>query len=444
MSTPTPSGLDACTRCGMCLQACPTYRGLRLEADSPRGRVFLVKQAVEDEDSIGAAMAEHLYQCLGCRACETACPSGVPFGKLLEFGRHAIEEAGEIDSTRRGWRTFRRFAFEWILPRPALFNALMSVPRWLQRRPRLVAALRAMPLPPRARRLLAMLPLTQRNDDRPNDDGAVDLYGRPPRSSKLDRYKTSPKLDRYMTSANMRVGVFTGCVMNALFGDVHAALLRVLRHNAVEPVAAPGQWCCGALNLHAGERRHALAMARRNVDAFEKAGVDAIVVDSAGCGAQLKSYGDLLKDDAEYAERANTFSAKVADAAEFLAAVGIRNDFQRLNARVTYQDACHLAHGQGIREQPRSLLRAIPGLELVEMRDADRCCGAAGVYALTHPQMSDSILEEKMARIEETRADTVVVTNPGCHMQLLAGAAAKHARFRVCHLIEIIDEAYRA
>jgi glycolate oxidase iron-sulfur subunit len=238
--------------------------------------------------------------------------------------------------------------------------------------------------------------------------------------------------------------VFVGCVMGGLFAGVHGSLVRVLRHNGCDVVVPSRQWCCGALNLHAGERRHARAMARRNIDAFDKTDVESIVVDSAGCGAEMKSYGELLADDETYASRAAAFAAKVKDPAEFLAGIGLRRDFGAIRSRVTYQDACHLAHGQRIREDPRALLRAIPGVEFVEMQDADRCCGAAGVYSLTHPQMSERILTEKMANVEATGADTVVVTNPGCHMQLLAGASSGGRRMRVRHLVQILDEAYSA
>jgi glycolate oxidase iron-sulfur subunit len=421
MSAHISSGLDACTRCGLCLQACPTYRDLRTEADSPRGRVFAIKRVADGEARVDATLAEHLYVCLGCRACETACPSGVPFGKILEFGRHEVEHAGIVSKERIGWRAFRRVAFDWVLPNRAAFWLSLAPARALQRAPRLLALLRALPIGARFRRLLSMLPLDT---------------GRDPHRV--------PSFSPAQGGRRARVGVFVGCVMGELFGGVHASLVRVLRQNGCDVVAPARQWCCGALNLHAGERRHARAMARRNIDAFEQTDVEAIVVDSAGCGAEMKSYGELLADDESYASRAAAFAAKVKDASEFLAGIGLRDGLGAVRARVTYQDACHLAHGQRIREDPRTLLRAIPGLEFIEMQESDRCCGAAGVYSLTRPEMSARILAEKMARIDATGADTVVVTNPGCHMQLLAGAAAGGRRMRVRHLVEMLDEAYLA
>jgi glycolate dehydrogenase iron-sulfur subunit len=415
-----PAGLDACTRCGLCLQACPTYRDLKLEADSPRGRVFLIKQAVEEADAIDATMAGHLYACLGCRACETVCPSGVPFGKLLEFGRAQVEYAGELGASRRGWRLFRRIAFEWVLPRRGAFALLMAPARWLQRMPSFVRALLGLPMPARVRKILRMLP--------PEGDGA---------SGEIPEFAPAEGPRR------ARVGLFVGCVMGALFGGVNEALHRVLRRNGCDVVTPSRQWCCGALNLHAGERRHARAMARRTIDVFENANVEAVVVDSAGCGAEMKSYGELLADDPAYASRAVAFAAKVKDASEFLVGLGLCADVGHLDCRVTYQDACHLAHGQHIRKEPRALLNAIPGVELVEMTGSDRCCGAAGVYALTHPDMSGRILAEKMATIDATGAEMVVVSNPGCHMQLLAAVAEHRPGLRVRHIVQVLDDAYR-
>jgi len=414
-----PQGFDACTRCGLCLQACPTYRDLGAEADSPRGRIFLMKAVVDGVAEVDANLAEHLSTCLGCRACETACPSGVPFGRLLEYGRSTVEAHGAIDSSRAGWRLFRRIAFEWLLPRRLLFSIAMAPAVWLARHPRMSRALRQLPfMPRRLRALLEMLP------DAPNEDA----------SSRASEVAEPPGARR------ARVAIFSGCVMSLLFSHVNAALVRVLRRQGFETVTPAGQWCCGALNLHAGERERALAMARRNIDVFERAAVDAIVVDSAGCGATLKEYGELLEGDPAYAQRAHALASKVKDASEFLCDAGLRTGFRPLQRRVTLQDACHLAHGQRIRRQPRELLRAA-GAQLVEMDGADRCCGAAGVYSLTHPEMAGRILDEKLASVLATGAREVVVTNPGCHMQLLAGLRRRGADVEVRHLVELLDEA---
>jgi len=415
---PADDDLSKCTRCGLCEQACPTYRELREEPDSPRGRVFLMKQVADGVADIDEDLAEHLYLCLGCRACETACPSGVPYGRLLEYARFQIEQRGELTPERRGWRRFRRLAFEQLLPNEGLFKLAMAPAQLLQRIPWL-ATFAAAIAPGRTRKLLDMIP---RN-------GAA-------------THGALPEIIPAEGERRARIGLFTGCVMGSLFGHVHESLARVLRHNGCDVVVARGQWCCGALNVHAGEREHAKAMAKRNIDVFERAQVDVIVLDSAGCGAIMKEYGELLRDDPQYAERGAAFALKVKDASELLFDLGVRTDFGTLRKRITYQDACHLAHGQGVRSQPRSLLAQIPGVDYVELANADRCCGAAGVYSLTQPEMSAKILEEKLDAIEDANADYLVTGNPGCHMQIQAGMLERGMRTKVKHLAEVLDEAY--
>jgi len=417
---PADDDLSKCTRCGLCEQACPTYRELREEPDSPRGRVFLMKQVADGVADIDEQLAEHLYLCLGCRACETACPSGVPYGRLLEYTRFQIEQRGELTPQRRGWRRFRHIAFERLLPNEGLFKLAMAPAQLLQRLPWL-ASFAAAIAPGRTRKLLDMIP---RN-------GAA-THGALPETIPAEGEQRA------------RVGLFTGCVMGSLFGHVHESLARVLRHNGCDVVVARGQWCCGALNVHAGEREYAKAMAKRNIDVFERAQVDVIVLDSAGCGAIMKEYGELLRDDPQYAQRGAAFALKVKDASELLFDLGVRTDFGTLRKRITYQDACHLAHGQGVRSQPRALLKQIPGVDYVELANADRCCGAAGVYSLTHPEMSSKILEEKLDAIEDANADYLVTGNPGCHMQIQAGMLERGMRTKVKHLAEVLDEAYAA
>ena len=414
-ATAQPHGIGTCTRCGLCQQACPTYRDWRLEADSPRGRVEIVERIAAGERP-DPTMADHLYACLGCRACETACPSGVPFGDLLEFGCSEVERAGTIAPERGGWRTFRSLMFERILPSRALFGAMMMPAKILHQVPTLARLLRSLPMSGGARRALQMASL-----DTPVGSGRL------------------PALAKAIGERRARVALFTGCIMDSLFGGVNEALVRVLRSSGCDVVTPSGQWCCGALNVHAGERRQALAMARRNVEAFERADADAIVVDSAGCGAHMKSYGRLLEGEPAFADRAAAFAGKTVDATDYLDRIGVTMDRAPSAHRVTYQDACHLAHGQKIRQAPRALLRAMPGVEFVELPDADRCCGAAGVYSLTHPAMSQRVLDEKLAKIAQTHADTVAVTNPGCHLQLAPALAPRGVRVR--HIVELVDEA---
>ena len=413
---PELSDLDRCTRCGLCEQACPTYRLDHYEPDSPRGRIFLMKEVGEGRASVDANLAEHLYRCLGCRACETACPSSVPFGKLLELGRYQVELHGELAPERKGWRLIRQLAFERILPTPWLFHLIMLPARMLQALPALRSLLLLLPLPERLRQLILMIP-------RPDGSAATVRQG---------------ALIPAQGERRARVGLFTGCVMGSLFNHVHAATASVLARNGCEVVVVPGQWCCGALNLHAGERSFAAQMARTNIAAFAAQQLDAIVVNSAGCAATMKDYPELLGGDPS----AVRFSAAVKDAGEYLAELGLRPGLQPLRENVTYQDACHLAHAQGVRQAPRSLLRQIPGLEYVELPHADRCCGAAGLYNLTQPTFSERILAEKLDDLASSGSSSIVTTNPGCAMQLQSGLAERRLDVRVYHLMEMLNRSY--
>lgn len=408
--------LDRCTRCGLCEQACPTYRLFQFEPDSPRGRIFLMKEVALGNAPVTEHLAEHLYQCLGCRACETVCPAGVPYGRLLEHGRAQVEAKLPVSAQRRRWRLFRSLAFERVMPRRGLFQALMAPARFLQAAPVLKRVITAL-LPQRAGKLMAMIP--ELGDGEP----------------LLAEYRAQGQ-------RRARVALFSGCVMSALFRQTHAATARVLARNGCDVVFVAHAWCCGALNIHAGERTEALQMARHNIDVFDAQPVDAIVVNSAGCGAIMKEYAQLLREDERYREKARRFSTLVKDAQEFLCELGLAETPPPFAKRVTYQDACHLAHGQGIRQQPRALLRSIPQLTFVELPHADRCCGAAGVYGLTHPGVSERILDEKLDSIVDSGAEVVTTSNPGCHMQLLAGLAKRRLPVTVCHVMELLDAAY--
>ena len=347
---PTLAELDVCTRCGMCEQACPTYRLLGVEADSPRGRIFMMKDVAEGRATVDAFLAEHLYACLGCRACETACPSGVNFGHLLELGRAQVEAGAPPVPGRTGWRFFRDFLTRRLLPNRALTAAILAPARFISRHRSARRFLLALPLPARMRTMIAMLP------DAPVRGGAL------------------PATIPAAGERRARVGLFLGCVMNELYPHVHAATVRVLRRQGFEIAVPPNQWCCGALNVHAGERTRAKSMARSVIDAFDAAAVEMIVTNSAGCGAMLKEYGELLCDDPEYAERARRFSTIVRDVTEVLRPLSPGDGAVPGGSRATYQDACHLAHAQKIREQPRALLRSIGRVEFTEMADSDRCC----------------------------------------------------------------------
>lgn len=404
--------LYQCVHCGLCLNQCPTYRVLRLEPESPRGRIHLVKAAADGRIELNDRFKEHIYLCLLCRACESACPSGVQYGRIAETAREMIGPPGSSLA-----RAVINFAFAHLLPYPNRLKLGAVLLRFYQRSglPRLVR----LALPNKLREMDALLPSIPDRFFTPNCE-------------------TLPAIGERRAS----VAMLNGCVMPLLFGDVNEATVRVLRRNGCDVVFPGRQICCGALNVHNGESAAAKMMARQNIDAFLEAGVDAVVVNAAGCGAAMKEYGYLLRDDAAYAEKAQRFSALVKDAGEFLARLGIVGNLGRLEMTVTYQDPCHLAHGQRVRAQPRKLLESIPGLKLVEMEGSDRCCGSAGIYNITHSGMSQLLLQEKMASVSATQAAAVVAPNPGCMLQLRYGAARYGPALNVYHLMDLLERSY--
>ncbi len=406
--------LYQCVHCGLCLNQCPTYRALRLEPESPRGRIHLVKAAADGRIALSDRFKDHLYLCLLCRACETACPSGVQYGHIAETAR---EQLGPPGSPRM--RAALHFAFTQLLPHPNRLRVLAGLLRLYQRTgiQRLIRPL----LPKKLREMESMLPLIPQRFFQPTANILPAIGNR-----------------------RAKVAMLNGCVMPLLFGDVNEATVRVLRRNGCEIVFPQAQTCCGALNTHNGESIAAKAMARQNIDAFLGAGVDAVIVNAAGCGAAMKEYGHLLRDDPVYAERAKQFSSIVKDAGQFLGDLGLVGTLGPLKMTVTYQDPCHLAHGQRVRSQPRNLLQAIPGLQLKEMDGSDRCCGSAGIYNITHPGMSQHLLKEKMQSVASTEADSVVAPNPGCMLQLRYGSREYGPDVKVYHLMELLERAYDA
>jgi glycolate oxidase iron-sulfur subunit len=404
--------LYQCVHCGLCLNQCPTYRALRLEPESPRGRIHLVKAAADGRIELNDRFKEHLYLCLLCRACETACPSGVQYGRIAETAR---ERLGPPGSPWMG--TTLNFAFAHLFPHPTRLRGLAGLLRLYQRTglQRLIRPL----LPKKLREMEAMLPLIPNRFFRPTA-------------------KPFPAIG----SRRAKVAMLNGCVMPLLFGDINDATVRVLRRNGCEIVFPQAQTCCGALNTHNGESIAAKKMAQQNIEAFLAAGVDAVIVNAAGCGAAMKEYGHLLRDNPLYAERARKLSSMVKDAAQFLGDLGLIGKLAPLKMRATYQDPCHLAHGQRVRNQPRDLLRAIPELELHEMEGSDRCCGSAGIYNITHPGMSQHLLKEKMQSVAATRAEAVVAPNPGCMLQFRYGSQLYGSDVKVYHLMDLLDLAY--
>lgn len=414
---PTQEMIAACVHCGFCLPTCPTYAVLGVEMDSPRGRIRLMKTVWEHRlgaDSSG--LDDHISKCLDCRACETACPSGVEYGKLVEATRSQIVAARPLSALERLVRTG---AFDWLLPHRRVLGAF-AVFSIAAKRLGMGTLLRATRLG-LARRMADLLDLL------PDRASATPLHASP-----------------VIGQRRGRVAMLEGCVMGSVFGDTNAATARVLARNGVEVIATAGQTCCGALHAHAGERDRARELARRNIAAFERSAADAVIVNAAGCGAAMKEYGWLLKDDPAWSARASAFAAKVRDATEYLGDLGISARPGTLDGRVAWDDPCHLLHGQKIKEQPRAVLAAIPGLEIVPLAEADWCCGSAGTYNVTQPELARSILDRKVANIVRSGADTVVTANPGCLMQIQSGLRRAGTNIRVVHLLDLLDEAYRS
>ncbi len=415
-ATPTlAEDLARCVHCGFCLQACPTYLELGMETDSPRGRIALIEALSSGRAQPVPRLLRHLDLCLQCRACETACPSGVPFGRIMETARATVVESG---ARPLAWR-LRIAALRQVLPHPRRLNLLMSALRLYQHTP-----LRALL---RGSRILRLLP------------GRLDAMERSLPELPATRFHVAaqpPELSR-------SVAMLTGCVMPHLFPRTHDATIRVLNRLGYRVVLPREQTCCGALSMHAGDRAFARDLARRNIDAFLDAAVEAVIVNSAGCGSTMKEYGELLDDDPAYRRRARQLAAMTRDVLEFVAAhdLGTLAEVRRI---VTYQDSCHLVHAQRVLTAPRAIMASIPGLDVREMAAPDRCCGSAGLYSFVQRGMSARLLHAKMEDVVATGATIIATANPGCMTQLEAGLRQRSIDGSVVHVIELLDEAMRA
>ena len=418
---PAQSDLDKCVHCGLCLNACPTYRELGVEMDSPRGRIYLMNQ-VANGTPIDDSYVEHLDLCLACRGCETACPSGVPYGRMIEAARAEIE-----DHRKRPALTtmIRNFAFERLLPSRTALQVAGGMLYVYQASgmQRVLRTINFFKLFGKLGQLEALSP-----------NAEIPFF-----------YSKIGKTYRALGERKYRVAFLAGCIANVSFARLNEATVRVLQRNGCEVVIPAAQTCCGALHLHSGLKGQAQNLARHNIDAIAAAGgeFDAILTNAAGCGSTLKEYDDLLSEDEAYRQKAIEFKSKMEDVTRFLAAVELNEDMGRVEKIATYQDSCHLAHGQKIKVAPRKLLRAIPGLEFREMPMADICCGSAGVYNILERDMADKILQRKMETVTMTRASLIVTANPGCMLQLAAGARLYGSGQRVAHVVEVLDEAYR-
>lgn len=463
------AGLDACVHCGFCLQACPTYVNLEDENDSPRGRIVLMRRMLEGEIAVDDTAAVHIDRCLGCRACETACPSGVPYGELLEATRATMVPYRGIPFIARPILfVFRHH----LLLHTALLAAKVfrasGLPRWLAR-----------VLPVRLAFPMAMLASTAPSDvirsireraaahpdGHPSGHAAGHPGGHPAghaaghsgghsgghvgghAGSDRTQDVASTSANRPTGSSNASVGahrtaMLDGCVMSGLFSHVNAATAEALQRNGHTLCSAPGQRCCGALHAHAGDMDGARALARENIAAFERSNADTIVVNAAGCGAMMKQYAHLLHDDPVWADRARRISERTRDVSEALAADGPAPGRLPTSLRVTHDPPCHQMHAQRIIAPPLQVLSAIDGIELVPLEDADQCCGSAGIYNLIEPATSDAVLRPKLQNIVDTRATVLASGNPGCMMQMGAGLLLQGSDIAVVHPVELLAAAY--
>ena len=462
MATPIdPSGelrtlASDCVHCGFCLPACPTYQLWGEEMDSPRGRIHLITQILDGADG-SAAAAAHLDRCLGCMACVTACPSGVRYDRLIEAARGWTEEDPERAAARPPLpprsardRALRAAIFR-MFPYPRRLRVAIAPLRAAQRTG-LDALINRSGLPDRlspeiaaALRLAPQRPAGPRRAPGAGQARGGALRGKLGGRSQHDGGPRGALPERVPARGTRRatVGMLTGCVQRVFFPQVNAATARVLAAEGCDVIVPAGQGCCGALSLHGGRRAEAVRFARQTIETFERAAVDAVVVNVAGCGSAMKEYRDLLAGDPAWSERAAAMAAKVRDLSEFLAELGPVAGRHPLEMTAAYHAACHLAHAQRITAQPRELLAAIPGLRLAEIADGSTCCGSAGIYNLVQPEPARELGQRKAAAVAATGADLLVSANPGCSMQIASALAARGTPMPMAHIAEVLDASIR-
>lgn len=409
--------ISDCVHCGFCLPACPTYVLFGEEMDSPRGRIYLMNKGLKEE-AMNDQMVGHFDNCLGCMACVTACPSGVQYDKLIEATRAQVERRHERTADDKA---FREMIFQ-LFPYPARLRAAAAPMRFYKKfgvgeklRKSGIMGI----LPKRVQAMEALLP---------------DL----PKEEKISEVTPAKGEQRY------RVGILTGCVQRVFFSHVNAATVRVLTAEGCEVVAPESQGCCGALSTHAGREDESIRFAKQTIETFENLDLDHVIINSAGCGSTMKEYGHILRDEPEYAERAERFSASVRDISEFIQEIGAVAPRNPLPVTVAYHDACHLSHAQGIKAQPRDNLKAIPGMEVKEIKEGDICCGSAGIYNMVQPESASMLGERKAKNVAATGAKMIVTSNPGCTLQI-QGSLKKlgHGDMPARHPVEVIDASIR-
>jgi glycolate oxidase iron-sulfur subunit len=411
---PIASIYDTCIRCGLCLPSCPTYLETMTETSGPRGRISLIKAVGEERlDLNSPGFVGQMWECLDCRACEAVCPSGVQYGQLVETARTQIRRAQRANESG-GARAVRRLLLQRLFARLDLMCLAATLLRFAQQT--------------RLTSLAALVGLGRIANLAPRVRGAFFV----------------PNDQRFEAADPQGLAfLHAGCIMAVAFGNVHRATVRMLRRAGLSVVVPSTQGCCGAIAVHAGEMDIARAFAKRNIVAFERSGADVYVVNAAGCGSALKEYGDLFADDPAWAPRAASFSGRVRDIVEVLDAMDFGTARRAIDATVTYQEPCHLAHAQRVAGAPRRLLARIPGLRLIEMRESAVCCGSAGIYNLTQPEMSARLSRRKVEAIRQTGARIVATANPGCAAQVEAGLRDIRYHAAVKHIVELLDEAHR-
>jgi glycolate oxidase iron-sulfur subunit len=411
--------MQSCIRCGLCLSVCPTYQISLAEEEGPRGRIAMARALTEGHLSLTPDFIAHQQSCLLCEACTAICPAGVRMEPLGVAIRAAIEAE---EPSHGASRLSQSIAFRGLLARMPVFRSTSGLARFYQR-----SGLRWL-----ARRtgFLHVIRLSKTEALLPD----------------MDRRFFVPRDQHFPATVEQRgtVALFAGCIMSTAFAETDRATVRVIARNGYEVVAISRQGCCGALHLHSGDIEGAKALARENIEAFAEQDEAPVIVNAAGCGAALKGYGHLLAGDASFAERAAAFSARVRDVTEFLASLPLTPPKAVLDLTVTLQEPCHLANAQRIRLAPRDILRAIPGVRLVEMKESDFCCGSAGIYNITQPERSRELLERKLDNALDTPATVILTANPGCQLQLQAGLRERRSLVRVEHIVDLLDEAYRA
>ncbi|MCM3714901.1 (Fe-S)-binding protein [Alkalihalobacillus oceani] len=409
-----------CVHCGMCLESCPTYELTGQEQHSPRGRVHLIKSVAEGKLVVNEQFSDPVFACLDCRACTTACPADVDVGGLIEEARGQIRQAMPLT----GWKgQVSKLFLQGIFPHQSRLHSLGQLLK-LYQKTGVQKVVRKTGLTKIMPKHLAQM------------EAVMPTIARP----VMKRYKNQETIPA-KGEKKQEIAFLTGCVMDVMFSDINQATINVLTRNGNEVTIPKNQTCCGALHVHAGDRDMGRKLAKQNIEAFEQA--DKVIVNAAGCGCMLQEYGELFKEvDTEWYERAERFAEKVEDISKHLHDTGYQKPKAKLNARITYHDACHLAHGQGVRQEPRDLLIDIPGVEMVHMANADRCCGSAGVYNITNPEMASAVLDSKMSNVPRD-VEMISMGNPGCMLQMAIGVEKYGRNQKVVHTVQLLDWAYQ-